>query len=138
MEYKNCLRCGKIFAYISQPICDECVRAEEEDFMRIKEFIWENPDSSLIQIAEATEVSEKRIMKYLREGRLEISNSSSSTLITCERCGKPITTGKFCDSCVIDINSTINDLFVDRTPVIKKMDDGRSPRMHTFDNTKRR
>ena len=138
MEYRNCLRCGKVFNYMSQPICDDCARAEEEDFMRVKEYVWDNPHSNLIAISEATGVSEKRIMKYLKEGRLEIENDESAPLLTCDHCGKPITSGRYCDACVININSTINDLFVDRTPEIKKPISNGNPKMHTYGNEKKR
>ena len=138
MEYRNCVRCGRVFNYMSLPICEDCARAEEEDFIRIKEFLWENPHSNIIEISKATDVSEKRIMKYLREGRLEIENNDSAPLLKCDRCGKPINSGRYCDSCIININSTISDLFEDKKPEIKRPTSGNGPRMHTFNNNDKR
>ena len=40
----------------------------------------------------------KQIKKWVREERLILSDASEAG-ITCERCGKMIRTGKYCDEC---------------------------------------
>lgn len=110
METKNCPRCGRLFTTLTGTICDSCSREEEEIFQRVKTYIEENPDNKIGQISKETEVSSKKILKYIKEGRLVISEGLKGAL-KCGKCGKPITSGKYCDSCVIEINNQVTELF---------------------------
>jgi len=98
-ELRNCIRCGKIFAYTYSPICNKCLEEEEEDFKKVKEYLNENPGSTAFEVSEATGVSVEKIMKFLREERLELSDDNKNLLLQCESCGKPIKTGRFCNEC---------------------------------------
>lgn len=118
MESKNCPKCGKLFLYISNKTCENCQKEEEECFKKLKVYIEENPNDLIKEISEATGASTKKILGYVREGRLIVSKGLSSE-IRCSHCGKEITTGKFCDKCVIKINNTVNDIFSKKTPVAK-------------------
>ncbi len=110
MEARNCSRCGKVFTVISSSICPECMKAEEDGFQRIKVFIEENPMCRISELAEGTGVPPKRILRYIKEGRLEISKGMRDE-VKCDKCGKPINTGRYCDACIIEINQTVNELF---------------------------
>lgn len=110
MEMANCPRCGKIFSKMSKPICDDCVREEEEIFQKLKKYIDDNPGNTLEQISEETGVSVKKIMKFMKDGRLEATKAMGKVL-KCEQCGRPIVRGRFCDACVININQSVNELF---------------------------
>ncbi|MGE5472836.1 MAG: TIGR03826 family flagellar region protein [Ignavibacteriales bacterium] len=99
MEIRNCKRCGKMYAYISGiPICDQCKQKEEDDFQKVKKYIYENRSSSMKEISEACEVSVEKITRFLREGRLEIKEDTN-IILECENCGGPIKTGRFCAEC---------------------------------------
>lgn len=118
MEIRTCPRCKKIFQYITgAPICTECKEKDEKDFARVKEYLKENPKTVLSQVAEELDISIERITKYLKEGRLEVAPSSGIT-IECEKCGKPITTGRYCKACSgqleSDLKGTYNELARDR------------------------
>jgi len=89
------------------PICPECKRADEEDFKRVKEYLYENPGASLSQVSTALDVSVEKIKRFLREGRLEIVNQEGNFFLECERCGKAITTGRFCDECEKQISHSL-------------------------------
>ena len=39
---------------------------------------------------------------WLREDRLQLSDEAVDLELTCERCGKPITSGRFCPECKED------------------------------------
>lgn len=110
MEMTNCPRCGKIFSKMSNPICDDCVKAEEEIFQMIKKYLDDNPNNTLEQVSEETGISVRKILKYLKDGRLETTKGMGKAL-KCEQCGRPITRGKFCDACVININQSVTELF---------------------------
>lgn len=127
MEARNCPRCGKIFNYVSRPVCNECHKKEEDSFKKLKEFIDENPDCTLSGLSDGTSVPPKRILRYIREGRLEITKGMHGE-VKCERCGASVTTGRYCDACVIEINQSVNELYT-QTPINK---DGtqRGAKMH--------
>lgn len=99
-DVRNCRRCGKIFNYIGgQPICQVCREQDEEDFKRVKEFLYKNPGASLSEVSAALEISVEKIKQYLKDGRLEIINNEGNMVLECEMCGKAIKTGRFCDDC---------------------------------------
>ncbi len=98
-ELRNCIRCGRIFPYVGMPICNICVEKEEEDFKRVKEYINENPGTTVFEVSDATEIPVDRILKFLKEERLEVSSENFNLILECESCGKPIKSGKYCDQC---------------------------------------
>ncbi|KAI4453421.1 snf2/rad54 helicase family [Holotrichia oblita] len=111
MDTKNCARCGKWFSTIkSTPICPACEKQEEETFKVVKGYIDDHPHSTTAEVSEATDVSVKKILKYLKDGRLEVSAGMKGDIM-CDACGKPIPRGRYCDSCAIKINQEVNDIF---------------------------
>lgn len=102
MEVRNCKRCGRVFQYINTMICPLCLEKEQEDFNIVREYLSKHPNAMAIQIAEETEVDISTINRFLREGRLECDSIGDSGL-TCERCGTSITSGKYCNKCVNEL-----------------------------------
>ncbi|MCL2225449.1 MAG: flagellar protein [Defluviitaleaceae bacterium] len=109
MQAMNCPRCGKVFVRIRDPICEACVKEEEQIFENVREFIKENPNLSLNEVAEACEVTVKRIMTYIRDGRIDASQGMRAD-VTCSKCGKPIPGGRMCEKCVLETNFQLNDM----------------------------
>lgn len=107
-DIRNCRRCGKIYNYIGgAPICPDCKQADEDTFKRIKDYLYKNPGATLSQVALDCEVSVEKIKMFLREGRLEITEGAN-IILECERCGKSIRTGRFCQECQNDLSSDIS------------------------------
>lgn len=102
MDLRNCTKCGRVFSYNGVPICSRCNNTDEEDFKRVKEYLYDNPGATVMEVSEETEVSEKQILRYLRESRIEIRDDNNMFL-DCERCSKPIKSGRFCDTCVVEM-----------------------------------
>ncbi len=99
MEVKTCKMCKKIFNYIGgEPLCPSCAKKMEEKFQEVKKYIQENNGASLDQVAEECDVSSKTIQRWIREERLELK-AGSGIMLYCEACGKPVTSGRFCDAC---------------------------------------
>lgn len=99
MDVRNCVKCGRLFQYVSgPPICSKCKEKEEEDFKLIKDYIYENPNSNMMEISNATQVSSRLIERFIKEGRLILSEDSP-LFIKCEKCGKEIKTGRLCSDC---------------------------------------
>ncbi len=98
-EIRNCRRCRKLFSYSIGPgICDACKQLDEEDFEKVRKFVRDFPGASIQEVSAATEVSQNAIHKYLRDGRLEVSEDSPIA-IQCENCGARIRSGRFCVPC---------------------------------------
>ena len=101
MDIKNCKGCNRLFQYIGGPIlCPICREALEDKFAEVKEYIYQHRGASIAEVAGATEVSAKQIKQWIREDRLVLSDPTEDG-ITCEKCGIPICSGRFCEKCRI-------------------------------------
>lgn len=99
-DVRNCRKCGRIYNYIGGvPLCPACRQEDENDFKRVKEYLYDNPGASMSQISEELDVSVEKIKRFLKEGRLEIIGDNGNMVLECESCGKSIRTGRFCEEC---------------------------------------
>lgn len=99
MEVKSCRRCRALFHHVVGPqLCQKCKAKDEEDFARVKEYLYDNPGATMTTVCEELDVTVRQVQQYLREGRLTVAKDSPIG-IDCERCGIRITTGKYCDEC---------------------------------------
>ena len=120
-EVRNCHRCKKIFMYVTGPqICDACKKIEEQEFERVRTFVRDFPGATIQEVSRETEVSANLIYRFLKEGRLEVAESSPIAL-QCENCGVRIKSGRFCVSCskklasdMISAGRTLKESFRDR------------------------
>lgn len=110
-ELRNCPRCGKLFSYFGRPICNRCIDEEEEEFKIVKEYIYNNPGATVFEVADATEVSVDKILRFLKEERLEITSDNVNLILECESCGRPIKTGKYCEQCKVKLSSEMRREF---------------------------
>lgn len=100
MDLRNCIKCDRVFAYNGSEVCSRCAGSDIEDFKKVKDYLYDNPGATIVEVSEETGVDEKKILRYLRESRIEI-RESDNLLLDCQRCGKPIRSGRFCDPCII-------------------------------------
>jgi len=99
MNVRNCKKCGRIFNYVSGIlICPSCREGLEKKFQVVKDYIRENKNAGITEVAEACEVDVRQIKQWVREERLEFS-AESPVGIDCELCGAMIRSGRFCDKC---------------------------------------
>ncbi len=99
LKIQNCKKCGKVFQTNGfLEICINCREQDEKQFHKIREYLRAHPGSNIWEIAQNTEVPVAEIKRYLREERLEIIQGENG-FINCDSCGKPIQTGRYCDSC---------------------------------------
>ena len=110
MDIRNCIKCRKVFTYVNSPYCPTCIKEEDELFETVRLYIKDNPSCTMLEVVDATGISLKKIMRYLKEGRLELSQGMQGEL-ECELCGKPVKKGKFCDACAIKISQDMSVLF---------------------------
>ena len=115
MDVRNCRSCGRLFNYVSGPfVCPACREKLEEKFQEVKKYIQENRGSTIAAVAEACEVDANQIRQWIREERLEFAEGSME--LGCEKCGAPITSGRFCAACKASMVNTLNDVYKPATP----------------------
>ena len=99
MEVINCKGCGRLFNTLTRTrLCPNCQAKLEERFQEVKQYINENPGSTIEIVSQECDVSAKQIKQWLREERLTFSENSVQG-IECESCRKKIRSGRFCDAC---------------------------------------
>ena len=109
MDVRNCRNCGRLFNYIGGPnICQACRDEAEKKFANVKEYIQDNPRSSMQEISDANDVTTNQIRQWIREERLQFSDDSPIG-IECESCGAIIKTGKYCEACKNKMANSLND-----------------------------
>lgn len=111
MDVRNCRNCGRLFNYLSGPnICPVCKEEADKKFNDVKEYVRNNPMSSISEVAENNDVSAQQIKQWIREERLQFADDSPIG-IECERCGAIIKSGKYCDSCKNNMASSLTEAF---------------------------
>lgn len=132
MEVRSCKMCKGLFNYLGgRPLCPKCIAALEDKFQDVKQYVIDNPNASISEVAEENEVPISQIKQWIREERLSFSKDSVVG-IECESCGAMIKTGRFCDSCKNKLHSGLENAIKKPEPVreVKKKED---PRMRFLD-----
>ena len=122
MELKNCIKCNRTFgAAEGQETCSKCSADYiEEDFRKIRDYLYDYPGADVKEVSEATGASELVILRLLKEGRIEIVKDK--TLIRrCEKCKKIVQSGRICPECK---NSLAQDLKELASSLKPSLDDG--------------
>lgn len=126
MNLKNCSRCKRIFSTSSDTtVCQNCIKRDEEEFKKVREYLRENRGADINTVSEETGVTTKVITKYLKEGRLEVSEGISSFL-RCEKCGVSIRTGRYCNECSRKISRSLKRIIPNLSETEKE-----NAKMHT-------
>lgn len=100
MDLRSCLKCERAYAFDGNELCPKCRYEDDGDFKIVKEYLYDNPGADIKQVAKETEVEIRKILMYLKEGRIVIQEGSENTALACERCSKPINMGRFCEKCI--------------------------------------
>lgn len=98
-ELKNCSACGKVFVKLNRNICPACMEKEEQEYEEVRKYLKDNPGASVEEITEATGVDEKKVFRWIREGRIDADLAIRGGEITCTRCGAVISFGSLCSKC---------------------------------------
>lgn len=131
MDVRTCRGCKKIFNYLTGPIlCPACREALEEKFQVVKKYVMEHKGAGMQEVAEECEVEVQQIRQWLREERLELTEGSAIVL-TCESCGGPIRSGRFCDKCKNSMANNFQSLVKENKPTESTLykKDKENPRM---------
>ena len=110
MNVRNCRNCGKIFNYLSGTlICPGCKDALEAKFQEVKEYVSNHRGAGIAEVAEACDVDAAQIRQWLRDDRLEVTEDSA-IFLTCESCGAPIRSGRYCEKCQTAVTKGFRDI----------------------------
>ncbi|MFA5881145.1 MAG: hypothetical protein WC834_03025 [Eubacteriales bacterium] len=97
-ELRNCPVCGKVFVKLLKNLCPDCIDKEEREFEEVRLYLKDNPGASIGEISEFTGVDEDKILKWMREDRIDVCVGKGGVL-TCKRCGSDIIAGNLCSKC---------------------------------------
>lgn len=112
MHLKNCENCGKLFFHHMNFLCSDCKKVEDGSLQRLVDYLKENKDASLVEVATRTGLSIKEITKYMREGRLASLGIHAAIRIYCEKCNAPIASGRFCNECNYKLKKEIEGVTI--------------------------
>ena len=108
-DLRNCKRCNKVFLYSAGlPICPACMDEDERMFKEVSAYLREYPGTPLSVVSDELNISYEKIMKYVREGRLQVLSSNGDYVRFCEKCGATISKGKFCADCEGHITNVLD------------------------------
>ena len=113
MDVRNCKKCGKLFNYNGESLCQSCVKEMEDKFFEVRDYIYKNPTANMAVVAEENDVPIQQIKKWVRQERLTFSKDSGIS-IDCESCGKPILTGRYCKDCKGKMTNTFSSVYVEK------------------------
>lgn len=106
-KMKNCPECGKLFVDMGFGKCNDCIRKDEEEENSVRKYLQEHRSCTVKEIHEATKVKESVIVRMIKEGRL-IGDTEIG--YPCDRCGRLITKGRYCDKCSKELQADIGKI----------------------------
>ncbi|MDN5352589.1 MAG: hypothetical protein PWQ12_1510 [Clostridiales bacterium] len=110
---RNCKKCNRLFSSTDGSVfCSRCNTDIDDEFTRVREYIYDNPTSSVKDVSTGTNVSTEAILKWIKEGKIILSDSSRISF--CERCGEPADGNRFCAKCVRELEKGLKSGMEDR------------------------
>ena len=116
-----CDSCGGNMRYngTGEYVCQKCGNIMYDDYGKVRKFIDEHGDSSILVIERETGVN-KDVLEYLLKDGVLASPPEADLSKICNRCGYPIESGRYCRSCMLEMANELAG--------IMKADDGKKPR----------
>lgn len=117
-EIINCPECGRLFAADGgKKVCSKCLEKEDSEYATVRKYIRDHPGASVFEVSEATGIEEEKILQFLKDGRLQ--STGYVEISNCERCGKKIAGGRFCDNCRAQMNHEVRSAIPSQTASVK-------------------
>lgn len=73
MDVNLCIRCKKLFqssSPLTTGVCPRCFPVHEEDFRIVRNYIRQNPYSTIYQVSEASGINIEYIKQWIKEERI--------------------------------------------------------------------
>lgn len=122
MALKKCKGCNvMVDASENKEYCSNCSAElfnqysedmQEQIYLKVREFLLENPKTPKTVVADVMDISIKVIDKWIREGKIEeiegmmTSGEMKKKQALCTSCGKRIEFGILCDRCKQDYTTS--------------------------------
>ena len=94
----NCSLCGRICLENWHGLCKSCFEKQADITHKVEEYTKNNPSATLEEISEAESIELGILRKMAKVGKFDLA--SGRLEYPCKRCGKPITAGQLCHSCM--------------------------------------
>ena len=79
-------------------MCKECGHKMYDDYGKVREYLDVHRGATATEVSIATGVPVGKIRQMVRDEKFEITQNSA-VFMSCEKCGSPIRSGRYCDSC---------------------------------------
>ena len=111
MGFKQCEFCRRPHEDMGKGVCGECLLKLDQNFVDIREYLYDHEGAGIEEVSEETGVSRKAIFYLLKEERLIVGdeNGCVNGILKCESCKRPIPTGRMCAGCKKEVIKTLND-----------------------------
>lgn len=105
----NCSICGRLFLKDHTDYCLDCYKEMEQEFKVVADFlkVEGNRFASIEETSKFTEVAEKRIADFIRDGRIYVEDYPNLGY-GCSHCGTLIQRQMLCADCFEEFSSEVN------------------------------
>lgn len=79
-------------------VCPSCKNVFQDTMSKMREFVYEYPNSSAIDVAEQFALSHDYVKECFDAGKLNL-DTIKNTMKSCQRCKKPIFFDRYCTEC---------------------------------------
>ena len=80
MSVQRCRECGGLFAHLPRGVCAGCLDRRERDFRAVRDWLRDNGGAGIAEASAATGVEEGAIVRFIREGRIELVDPGDPAL----------------------------------------------------------
>ncbi len=114
MALAKCARCNGIFDKIRSAVCGRCMEDEEQDYVKIRDILDDNPSMKASEVAEVAGVTLACVLRMVDDGRLV--NETLLDPVKCGRCGQPAIgrNQRLCYRCLLkldqEVMASVNEL----------------------------
>ena len=135
-DVKACRGCRKLFnAFGAEELCPDCQKEMQAKYVEVKDYLWEHRVASMYEVSEACDVSIAQLKEWLREERLSLADGATD--LKCEKCHKPILTGRYCPECKKALMEDLGSITKKEIKVVSMKKPARDKeRMRFLDNSK--
>lgn len=85
-EFKQCKCCGIMYAkLLNNDVCLYCNESGQYDYMRVREYVRDHQNCSIIEVSRAINVSVGQIIRFIKEGRIQTVQNSNKLFIPLDK-----------------------------------------------------
>ena len=70
---RNCENCGKVHNFPAK-LCQECLQEKMKLYKKVKNYLWEHPNSTVDEVHAGTGVKKEKILQFVREDRFIVTD----------------------------------------------------------------